>query len=170
MKRDLLQDLLRLRLTVGYLGEQHSLKWWSSHFFSTSSKGFLTPIFGRTPHVASYYGTKEAATKVHDEFIGIGRGVFHLFRLPESIEIEMHQLVLESSSQAFISTIIANETDCLSLLKDYGVGNGSHAVGPVIQGDMNALQDAQSWKQIAWQYAGAFESQVRVYPYFAERS
>jgi hypothetical protein len=32
---------------------------------------------------------KEAAARVHDEYIGVGK-VYHLFRLPEHIEQALH--------------------------------------------------------------------------------
>jgi hypothetical protein len=44
MKRSDLIFLARLRLLVGYLGEQNQFDWWSCSFFSPSSKAFLVPV------------------------------------------------------------------------------------------------------------------------------
>ena len=93
MKRNDLIFLARLRLLVGFLGEQNHFNWWNCSFFSPSSKSFLAPVYGKTLFLAQYYGVQEAAIKVHDNYIGVGRGVFHSFRLPESIEQKLHAIL-----------------------------------------------------------------------------
>ena len=80
-----LREITRLRMIVGYLGEKGQHNWWSSEFFSPTAPAFLNPVFGKTATLAQYHGVKEAARRVHDTHIGVGR-VFHLFRLPESME------------------------------------------------------------------------------------
>jgi hypothetical protein len=46
--------------------------------------------------MAQYHGVTEAACRVHDERIGVGR-VFHLYRLPETIEQRIPDAFQEES-------------------------------------------------------------------------
>jgi len=87
MNNKVLQDVFTLRMCIGFLGESDQYSWWPSSFLSPTSSAFLSPVFSKTSFTAQYYGVREAATIVHDEHIGIGKGVFHLFRLPEIHEI-----------------------------------------------------------------------------------
>jgi len=96
MKKTANPDLIRLRFIVGYLGEQLQPTWWSSSFLAPVSTAFLTPMFSKTALLAQYHGIREAAARIHDEHIGIGKGVFHLFRLPDTLEQELHSLLRES--------------------------------------------------------------------------
>ena len=73
MNRSLCMQLARLRLLVGYLGEQHQYHWWPSAFFTPSSMAFLAPMFGKTAFIAQYQGVKAAASRIHDEHIGLGK-------------------------------------------------------------------------------------------------
>src|SRR6516162_928813 len=78
-----IDQTIRLRIAIGYLGEQAA--WWPSSFLGQHAFTFLSPVFGNRTTVAQYHGVVEAACRAHDEKIGIGR-VFHLFRLPEAAE------------------------------------------------------------------------------------
>jgi hypothetical protein len=80
-----LREIARLRMIVGYLEEKGRHNWWPSEFFSATAPAFLNPVFGKTATLAQYHGVREAARRVHDEHIGVGRE-FHLFCLPEAIE------------------------------------------------------------------------------------
>lgn len=57
---DYLQQISRLRIVVGYLGEKDQYGWWPSEFFSTNSTAFLSPVFIKTANLARYSGVKEA--------------------------------------------------------------------------------------------------------------
>jgi hypothetical protein len=57
---------------------------------------FLNPIFASKTRMAQYHGVTEAACRVHDERIGVGR-VFHLYRLPETIEQRIPDAFQEES-------------------------------------------------------------------------
>ncbi len=92
-------DTSRLRVLVGYLGEHHQANWWSSSFLGHSSEAFLAPIFGNAAANARVVGVTEAARRVHDDAIGVGR-TFHLFRLPETLEQELHRTLSTSESMA----------------------------------------------------------------------
>ena len=88
-------DVSRWRVLVGYLGEHRQANWWSSSFLGRSSEAFLTPIFGNAVANARVVGVTEAARRVHDDAIGVGR-TFHLFRLPETLEQELHRTLSTS--------------------------------------------------------------------------
>ena len=71
-------DVIVLRLAVGLLGEREQAGWWTSAFTSPASSAFLGPVFGAKVLQARYQGLLEAARRVHDERIGVGRA----FRAP----------------------------------------------------------------------------------------
>ena len=83
--------ILQARLLVGYLGERAQYDWWPTEFYETSSRLFLEPVYSRTFNLAQYHGVLEAARLLHDEHLSVGS--FHLFRLPEEIEQDLHNLV-----------------------------------------------------------------------------
>lgn len=72
MTNDLAKFVFDLRLTVGYLGESGQNGWWDSAFLSPASKSFLAPVFSKTTLLSQYHGVCQAASLVHDEFIGLG--------------------------------------------------------------------------------------------------
>ncbi len=86
-----------LRLLVGYLGEKDQDNWWSTSFFSPSSRNFLAPIFARTTRLAQDNSVRDTARRLHDEQVGIG-SVFHLFRLPADVEQDLQYLVVGDNS------------------------------------------------------------------------
>ena len=86
-----LEYLATLRIVIGYLGERDQFAWWQSSFFSAGSEAFLSPIFARTRFLAQCTGVTQAASAIHDARIGTGN-VYHLFRLPEDMAQDIHQL------------------------------------------------------------------------------
>jgi hypothetical protein len=67
-----------------------------SGFLRRHAQAFLNPIFASKTRMAQYHGVTEAACRVHDERIGVGR-VFHLYRLPETIEQRIPDAFQEES-------------------------------------------------------------------------
>jgi hypothetical protein len=96
MNAKLVRQIVCLRLAVGLFGEQAQLAWWSSSFLGQHALAFLRPIFGSKTRMAQYNGVTEAACRVHDEKVGVGR-VFHLYRLPETIERRISDAFQEGS-------------------------------------------------------------------------
>ena len=91
MKDDSLPTWLYLRLLVGYLGERAQGAWWPTAFYEPSGRLFLEPVFGKTARLAQYHGVLEAARRLHDDHLSVGR--YHLFRLPEEVEQNLHGLI-----------------------------------------------------------------------------
>ena len=89
--------ILRLRIVVGYLGESAQYAWWSTSFYEPSSRLFLEPVFSKTSQVAQYHGVIEAARRLHDEHLSTGS--YHLFRLPEELEQDLHAMVQSSGGE-----------------------------------------------------------------------
>lgn len=168
MKQTDLVFLARLRLIVGYLGESSQFGWWRSSFLSPSSKTFLSPVFGKTMFLAQYHGVKEAAMKTHDNYIGVGRGVFHLFRLPESIERRLHGLLCDSKIINQLPRDIVCVKDALRTLKLFGNKSADFTVGPVLIGNLSDIKKMESWQLTARYYWHSFDKNNRVYPFFLE--
>ena len=163
-----LAGMVKLRVCVGFLGESHQNPWWPSSFFSASSNAFLTPVFGKTSFSAQYYGVKEAAGIVHDEHIGIGEGVFHLFRLPETIEIELHGLLATTGIIDEARQVIESREAAEAFLQDHSKEYDVDAVGPVRLGNTAGLEKRSTWQIAAQHYLKAFREDIRIFPYVSE--
>ena len=83
-----LSMLLEIRGPVGFLGECSQYGWWPTAFYEASSRPFLEPVFTKTARSAQYHGVVAAARRLHDEHLSVGS--FHLFRLPEETEQDLH--------------------------------------------------------------------------------
>lgn len=168
MDKTILKDIAMLRLCIGFLGESQQYGWWSSAFFSTTSTAFLLPVFSKTSFSAQYYGVKEAATVVHDEHIGIGKDVFHLFRLPEMHEIELHNLLGDSEIIKDAQRIVSHKDIAEQFLQEYAKNGDVKEVGPVRLGDTKDLANRSTWKVAVQHYLKAFTKGTKTFPYFSK--
>jgi hypothetical protein len=166
MKKKVLQDIFTLRTCVGYLGESDQYSWWSSSFFSPTSSAFLSPVFSKTSFTAQYYGVREAATIVHDDHIGIGKGVFHLFRLPETHEIEIHRLLDNPDTKTAIQNLIKSKEAAEQFLSKFGEYPDELSIGPFRLDDTTKILTPKTWEKLAGQYAAAFKNGNKTFPYF----
>ncbi|MEW6666850.1 MAG: BrxE family protein [Thermodesulfobacteriota bacterium] len=158
--------IARLRVLVGYLGEKSQYAWWPSSFFTKSSQAFLNPILPKTSFLSQYYGVREAASIVHDAHIGVGQDVFHLFRLHESLEIELHQHLSSGEFAAHLSTLVSSKDGAQSALADLASTQATEAVGPVRVGGTRNLRQPEIWQVVAAHYMRAFQQDVKVFPFF----
>ena len=154
-------DISRLRVLVGYLGEHNQANWWSSSFLGRSSEAFLAPIFGNAVENARVVGVTEAARRVHDDAIGVGR-TFHLFRLPETLEQELHRTLSASKDAATPESVDA----AIEELKALSSVDSNPKPGPVHVGALDMLADAQWVPVVASHYRAAFAAGVQSFPYF----
>lgn len=164
-----LQTIARLRMIVGFLGEQAQHNWWSSEFFSSTAPAFLNPVFGKTTLLAQYHGVKEAARRVHDERIGIGR-VFHLFRLPESIEQALFAMVQDASIAESLGIEVQSREAAEGALSQIAGGSGSLREGPVQIGSIEDIDDSGWVSGAASCYLTAFNAGSQSYPYLVVRA
>jgi hypothetical protein len=168
MKVNRTHQIVGLRLAVGLLGEHEQGAWWPSMFLGRHAHAFLSPIFGGKTLMAQYHGVTEAACRVHDESIGVGR-VFHLFRLRESIE----QRVFDALQEGGVPEGVTRCFESTELAKSFlaGLTNGPAEVkpGPVRLGDAEMINAPGGLAVIAATYRAAFEAGIKCYPYFTDR-
>jgi hypothetical protein len=155
--------VLELRLLVGFLGEKPQFGWWSSSFFEPAAMQFLEPVFGRTARLAQYNGVREAARRVHDEHVGIGQ-VFHLFRLPQESEQDLHQRAGSLGEAVLVN--LGGREDALTRLRELGDAQPAIGEGPQAVGSIGDARKPASIKKLASLYLGAFNAGTRLYPYF----
>ena len=83
--------LFRLRALVLALGESASTAWWKTEFMNETGLSFLMRLYPRTTFQAAVHAAGKAAGYAHDRAVGRA-GVYHLFRLPEFLETELHRM------------------------------------------------------------------------------
>ena len=168
MNASTLAQIARLRLLVGFLGERSQFNWWPSAFFTPSSSAFLVPIFTKTAFMAQYHGVKEAASRVHDEHIGVGK-VYHLFRLPEHVE---QTLVTHLRDQTFIDSVrpyLEAQGQALEGLATLAASQTTSQEGPVLISTIDELLAGKTLGLLAQHYRSAFAGNTYVYPYYADQ-
>jgi hypothetical protein len=164
VQNDPLSDLLKMRLLVGYLGEIDQFGWWKTSFYQPASQAFLAPIFPRTGHVAKYHGVAEAARLVHDE--SLSAGSYHLFRLPEELEHDLHTALAEVEDPEIQDASIHGKDAAFERLREMGDRSISPPNGPISLGQINALRTSHSIVQMAGIYAASFQRGSKALPYF----
>lgn len=165
MEVEYVETIVKLRLAIGFLGEREQFGWWQSSFFTQGSDAFLSPLFGRTQVLAQCNGVSQAAAIIHDERIGVGN-VYHLFRLPENVEPNIHKVLHEVKSK----NIVSSKDTALGYLRDHSFKPTQASLGPTRIGDKKSLHDQKSWQLMSGLYLYAFEKGVEIYPYFADIS
>lgn len=161
------KDVVTVRLLVGYLGEHAQANWWPSRFLEATSVAFVDPVFGPAAGLAQCNGVTEAARQMHDERIGVGR-VFHLFRLPETMEQGCFEFLQRSLSiHAIKSHLISPET-AMAALRSYGKNAGAVEEGPVRIGSIGDLTGEAWLSRAAARYSAAFANGVRSFPYLTD--
>ncbi len=163
MSEDLMTSLLRLRLVVGYLGEKSQLGWWQTDFFNQNSAASLRPLFPRTSRLAQYHGVVEAARLLHDEHLSVGS--YHLFRLPEEIEQDLHALAKAEWSEGEVGSNLASASAAQEALTLAGTKKVNVAPGPSAVGNIRDLAAPETRKVVAGLYHVAFSQNIRIYPY-----
>ena len=161
--RDELEDIIRLRIAVGLLGEKDHCNWWPSLWFTSNAVAFLAPIYGARTDLTRYQGVVETARVVHDNRIGVGQA-FHLFRLPETLERRLHGAVVRDDAWSETGNI-SSKSDAEELLSEFAVPVEIN-IGPIRVGSAADI-DSSIWiKVLAGHYLSAFNSSQQTYPYF----
>lgn len=166
MNKSVVEKIASLRLIIGYLGEKNQHNWWSSSFLTPSAKAYLAPIFPRTMLQAQHRGVSAAAALVHDEFIGVGSN-YHLFRLPETVELELDRYFQSSSANEHVSVPV-DEQGALQALLELSGDKMSTQEGPVLVDDYDAGRLSTLIQQTAGLYLSAFENSTKCYPFMRE--
>lgn len=163
MKESYLSILLQMRLIVGFLGERAQCAWWPTAFYEASSRLFLEPVFAKTSRLAQYHGVLEAARRLHDEHLSVGS--YHLFRLPEEVEQDLHAAVQSSEGEELASQVPPSKEAALDALKRLAATGGASSVGPVAVGGIKELDSSDTLQAIAAAYLSAFTQNTKIYPY-----
>lgn len=156
--------LLELGLLVGFLGERARCNWWSTSFYESVGATFMSPVFGKTIQLAQYHGTREAARLVHDEHLSVGS--FHLFRLPEEVEQDMHILVQTHQGAEVARRATRDAKESFDRLGQLAKSSKSSSVaGPVAVGSIKTISSPDAVEAMASVYRSAFTGGAKAYPY-----
>tara|TARA_R110002096_G_scaffold70955_6_gene169926 strand:- start:819 stop:1349 length:531 start_codon:yes stop_codon:yes gene_type:complete len=161
---DYLEDLLHLRAIVGFIGQENLKGWWDTSLLETTGIRFLETIFPRSARLAALNSTVEAAGKVHDEATG-RMGLFHLFRLPISLE----DRISEVSRTVDLSEVLRGCEDidsAIDRLKGFAPSGVSASEGPVQIGVERNILTKNSVEELAAHYSSAFDQEIQCFPYF----
>lgn len=162
-RANIYKELALIRAVVGFLGEKSQYGWWDTNFLSDSGQEFLKIIFPRSAVSAGCNAAAEAAKRLHDERIGRG-GVYHLFRLPSSIEEAIHRQILAEPDDIYL--LLNSEDIALDFLKRLSSSVKDVSVGPIQVGTEKQILTSKSFENISSHYFYAFQSSTMCFPYF----
>ena len=162
-KTDIYRKIIELRYLVGFLGERQQCDWWSTSFYEASSTRFLEPVFARTAPLAQYQGAVEAARQFHDDNLSVDS--FHIFRLPEEVEQDIHEIVQIKLVELFDPSWIVDRASALNAIAKLTDGSVELIVGPVLVGKIDELHSPAMLDKIGIIYHQALSTNVQVLPY-----
>jgi hypothetical protein len=163
-RTDFIEKLLTLRVTVAFLGEKEQFAWWTTRFLGPTGQRFLEFSFPRNSFAAGITAASEAAKNFHDKRIGKGR-VYHLFRLPQTIEQRLGALSLSPNSRRVLA-VLGNKEIAIRAMFDLSKESNTAPEGPVCVGSSKILFSAASISKLAGLYADAFSTAKQTLPYF----
>ncbi|MCB1091854.1 MAG: BrxE family protein [Verrucomicrobiae bacterium] len=160
----LTEDFIRLRLLVGFLGQRKQHNWWDCSFLDPTGLQFLATTFPRTSRLAGLRSVSEAACRVHDQ--ALGRGAFHLFRLPLPLEDRLEEIAESIVDEVDFEAFTSMET-AISELHSIAGTQITAGAGPVQIGVEKKILTPTSLTELSAHYALAFTQGIRCFPYFA---
>lgn len=170
-KKDLLPlSAIRLRSVVLALGESMRPCWWNTEFMNETGLRFLERLYPRSFFQAAIHAAGQAACEIHDRAVG-RVGVYHLFRLPESLEVEIH-LNMPSADADFVASFrscLGDQDGLLKLLQIMSDDEDRSVAGPGPQriGTEGDLTKAKTLRRTASVYYQAFNKNKPGFPYFS---
>jgi hypothetical protein len=166
-KHEIVDQMIRLRVLVGFLGEKRQANWWDCGFLDSTGTKFLQSTFPRTFFSAAIRSSTEAARIVHDAQIG-RVGVFHLFRFPVDLEdrIEAH---ISSLSSSDAGSNALQWDGALDELRRFAESQLDAPTGPVQIGIPTKILTRASISELAAHYYSAFKKGFKCFPYFASQ-
>lgn len=168
-KSELNDMVVRLRTVVLTLGESANPPWWSTKFMNQTGFNFLERIYPRSYFQAALNSAGKAARDAHDRSTG-KIGVYHLFRLPVTLETDIHSHILSSVDilSADIKKLFTESGTPVERLKLLAgsVGQVEEATGGAQQiGDGADWRKISTYKKAASIYHNAFLNGKQAYPY-----
>lgn len=160
---------IRLRALISTLGESSNPVWWKTEFMNETGLRFLERLYPRTFVRAAVHATGRAACEVHDRTVG-RVGVYHLFRLPESLEVEIHKTPPSEDDDFFKSfrSCLSQQDNLLEMLALHCEDTGLKAdAGPKRIGTAWDATTIEGLVTAATVYRNAFKQGKQAFPYFA---
>lgn len=155
MQEKILENIVKLRASVAYLGEKN--EWWQTKYFDSSSKGFWAYIFPRSKNPQLTQASEAIQHKVDAE---VGANYYHLFRL----KITYEELIKSKIDSAPLDEITTKEV-AEEILAEVAAGVAvDEAPGPKNIGSIDEL-DESLIQAFAAEYLAAFKSGYVVHPY-----
>ena len=102
---------------------------------------------------------------MHDEAIGVGSRVFHLFRLPSALEQQLHELMREDAVAFEVASTVSSATSALEQLRSMAASVSEASQGPVALTDFNGWHKDRWLKLAAAHYVNALDQGVQCFPY-----
>ena len=90
---------------------------------------------------------------------------YHLFRLPEEVEQDLHALMQSSVGEDLASKLPKSKDAALNALKLLGLTNSKPGEGPTAVGDIKDIDSTDVLSAIAGIYFSAFSQNAKSYPY-----
>ena len=161
---------LRLRALVLALGEGGGSCWWKTEFMNETGLRFLERLYPRTFFRAAIHAAGQAACDVHDRAVG-RVGVYHLFRLLESLDVELNHVPPDADREfvAAFRAALSNPDKLMEILAPLsgGSSDAATAVGARRIGHEKDLMTYAAFEAVAGDYHRAFMQGNQVFPYFA---
>jgi hypothetical protein len=160
--------ILRLRVVVLALGESASPAWWKTEFMNETGLRFLERLYPRTTLHAAVHAAGKAAGDTHDRAVG-RVGVYHLFRLPESLEIELHQMPPDPADDFSLAlrSAMGRPEELMKLLAPMCGGERADAAsGSRKIGTDKDIMTTTGIRKTAAVYYTAFAGNIPGFPYF----
>jgi hypothetical protein len=168
-KQSLPLSAFRLRSLVLALGEVERPPWWPTEFMSETGFRFLERLYPRSYFHAAVHAAGKAACTVHDGAVG-RVGVYHLFRLPEWLEIEIHTISrsMDDDFPARFRPILGQKDKLMEMLGILCHNENAKDIppGPKRIGSHSDLKTFRALHKTAAVYLRAFSQGKAGYPYF----
>lgn len=162
-----LDTLLSIRATVLALGQQGAGDWWSCSFLTPNGERFLASPFPRSAYWAALHSSSIAASRHHDDRIGVG-GTVHLFRLGQELELRLRDRVLREGWRPDGGS--EDSAALLEVLKTLAEPADSDTTeGPVRISDARRFTGSKTLAQVAGLYTAAFENKCQILPYGSDK-
>lgn len=160
---------LRLRALVLALGESVHPSWWKTSFMNETGLRFLERLYPRTSFRAAIHAAGKAASEVHDRAVG-RVGVYHLFRLPESLETEIYRVPpsFDDEYTSILRTALGHSDKLMEMLALLcGEAEMDVIAGAKRIGTDKDIMTVAGFKKTAAVYHLAFAHGKPAFPYFA---